>query len=174
MTSSGEPDSFGDFYAREIFRLLQFMRKQGASWDDAWDASQEAFTEALRHWHVIEKPRAWVRTTATRAYIRQQTRSQEDEQRVARADWTPRPPFDKLEMSEQESLILKTIASLPPRQRQIIAWRYDGYSNIEIAEILGLTPDAVGASLYQARQQLKRQLAGMPAPDAAAPTGGAT
>jgi RNA polymerase sigma-70 factor (ECF subfamily) len=173
VTSSGEPDSFGEFYAREILRLLQFMRKQGASWDDAWDASQEAFTEALRRWRTIENPRAWVRTTATRAYIRQQARGQEDEERVARADWTPRPPFDKLEISEQESLILKIIASLPPRQRQVMAWHYDGYSNIEIAEILGLSADAVGASLYQARQQLKRQLADIPAPEAAAPTGGA-
>jgi DNA-directed RNA polymerase specialized sigma24 family protein len=51
-------------------------------------------------------------------------------------------------------------SSLPPRQRQVLAWHYDGYSNIEIAKILGLTDKAVAANLYQARQALKRLLAG--------------
>lgn len=158
MTNGGAPDSFGDFYAAEFNGLLRFMFKHGADWHDAFDACQDAFLEALPRWQAIDNPRAWVRTTAYRAYLKRRARFAEDERRMSRADWAPRPAFDKLEIPEEEARVLRLFASLPPRQRQVLAWHYDGYSNIEIAKILGLTDKAVAANLYQARQGLKRLL----------------
>jgi hypothetical protein len=52
---------------------------------------------------------------ATRAYIGQQTRILDDQVRGARANWTPRPHFDELEISEQESPILRIITAPPYR-----------------------------------------------------------
>ncbi|GGR46147.1 sigma factor-like helix-turn-helix DNA-binding protein [Streptomyces netropsis] len=45
-------------------------------------------------------------------------------------------------------------ASLPYRQRQILAWTLSGYTPSEIAQQLELTPEAVRASLKKARRTL--------------------
>jgi RNA polymerase sigma-70 factor (ECF subfamily) len=51
---------------------------------------------------------------------------------------------------------------LPQRQREVMAWHYDGYSPREIADLLGVPDDAVRSSLYQARKNLKARLSGQP------------
>ena len=66
-------------------------------------------------------------------------------------------PVPEVTVTEQEVQrdILRLIADLPPRQRQIIALMADGYSHGEMAEILGLTLPTIRANLYKARQKLK-------------------
>lgn len=157
-----DPPGFADFYAAEVPRLLLFLYKQGAGWDEGWDATQEAFLAALRHWGGIRNPSAWIRTTALRAHLRQRRRPGDDLRRAASSiEWLPRPKFADLELGAQEEEVLDAIAGLPLRQRQVMAWHYDGYSTVEIASILELNTDAVRASLYQARVHLKRRLAAM-------------
>jgi RNA polymerase sigma factor (sigma-70 family) len=53
---------------------------------------------------------------------------------------------------EQRYDVLRLLDKLPPRQRQVLAWTYEGYTPTEIAEELRLTPEAVRANLYKARQ----------------------
>ena len=54
--------------------------------------------------------------------------------------------------------VLMTLRGLPVRQREVMAWKYDGFSVREIGEFIGITDDAVRASLYQARRRLRRRL----------------
>ncbi|MEN3308920.1 MAG: hypothetical protein V7603_5122 [Micromonosporaceae bacterium] len=66
-------------------------------------------------------------------------------------------PVPEAAVTEQavDQDLLRLVADLPPRQRQIIALVADGYSQAEVAEALGLTPSAVRANLYKARRNLK-------------------
>jgi RNA polymerase sigma factor (sigma-70 family) len=156
---SQPPPNFSNFYKAELPRVLRFLYRQGASWDESWDAAQTAFLEAMPRWAMIASPRAWIRTTAWRAHIAQRKRSDEDLRRAASTiEWLPRPQFSDLGIADEDKIVLEAIASLPPRQRQVMAWHYDGYSHSEIAEILGLKVQNVAANLYQARQRLKQQL----------------
>jgi RNA polymerase sigma-70 factor (ECF subfamily) len=50
------------------------------------------------------------------------------------------------------------IEQLPPRQRQVLAWTYDGATPTEIAEALQISPDAVRANLHKARAAMRRIL----------------
>jgi len=59
---------------------------------------------------------------------------------------------------EQRHEVLRVISQLPPRQRQVMAWTFDGYTPAEIAEILRLAPDAVRQSLAKARRALADHL----------------
>lgn len=158
-----EPPGFARFYSAELRPVLSFLYKQGASWDDCWDAAQEAFFEALRNWHKIDSPRAWVRTTALRYHVHQRQRRDDDKQRaIAAGWWAPRPPFAEIRIKGDEARILAAIAALPERQREVIAWRADGYPPVEIAHLLGLSEEAVRSSLYQARKRLKSELSDEP------------
>ncbi len=42
---------------------------------------------------------------------------------------------------------------MPPRMSQVVAMRREGKKNVEIARVMGITADAVGVYLYQARQR---------------------
>jgi RNA polymerase sigma factor (sigma-70 family) len=164
--SDSLPTPFVTFYRDEHIRLIRLLRKLGAGWDDAWDISQHTFTEALRYWDGIDAPSAWIRTTAVRAYRKAQIRATEDVVRAFRGGWQPRPHFDKLDLREEEQRVYEAIASLPSRQAEVMALTYDGFDPKEIARILSaaypgedvINPEAVRASLYQARQKLRRIL----------------
>ena len=58
-------------------------------------------------------------------------------------------------IGQEQASVLALLRRLPPRQRQIMAWVYDGYTPKEIADLLGMEPNAVRASLHKAREALK-------------------
>jgi RNA polymerase sigma-70 factor (ECF subfamily) len=151
-------EEFDKFYFAEHRRLFMFLCKLGASWDDAWEVTQETFTKALHAWDKIEKPLEWIRKVAKNDYVKRQVRSKEDVVRAVRGDWVPRPEFSDFLLSEEAKRVFEAIASLPPRQRHVMAWYYDGYKVGEIAEILSLSPGLVRVHLHHARERLKRLL----------------
>lgn len=67
----------------------------------------------------------------------------------------PRTDIDAL---EQRHTVLRLLNRLPPRQRQVMAWTYDGATPTEIAQALRITPEAVRASLKKARATLRQLL----------------
>lgn len=160
-----DADDFEIFYTTEHVSLVLFLHKQGASWEDAWDFTQHAFLEAYRRWDKISNPRAWLRTTASHAYWRQKHREIEDVMRAVRAGCLPRPYWSNLNLADEQKKVYEAIASLPPRQREVMAWAYDGYAPTEIAECIDLSPAAVRSNLHQARTKLKRLLALSPDSD---------
>jgi DNA-directed RNA polymerase specialized sigma24 family protein len=174
MTDSApEPEpicgSFERFYRAEVVRLTHFLYSLGATWEGAWDISQNCFITALQCWDNLTDPPKWIRTTAAREYRHTQARRADELPRMLRGGWEPRPHFDKLSLHAEEAGVFAAIARLPPRQAEVMALTYDGYKPKEIAEILsdvypgenGIRADAVRASLHQARQKLKRLLAGI-------------
>ncbi|MFY1698586.1 sigma factor-like helix-turn-helix DNA-binding protein [Solwaraspora sp. WMMA2101] len=59
---------------------------------------------------------------------------------------------------EQRHDVIRLLAILPWRQRQVMAWTFDGYQPQEIAVELEITPEAVRASLKLARRALAEHL----------------
>lgn len=160
-------EAFSAFYRAQVIRVAAFLRLQGAEWAEAADATQEAMTKAYQRWNTLTNPAAWVRTVASREFIRRRIRLGED-----LVEDVPDPatcllreniPAAAVEHQTQEEQVQKLLAILPPRQRQVMAWTYDGYTPTEIASQLS-TPDhpittaAVRASLKLARRALAQQL----------------
>ena len=68
-------------------------------------------------------------------------------------------PYEKTELQESMQHVAKMIASLPPKQQQVIHLRdVEGYSYTEICEILELNMNQVKVNLFRARNALKEQL----------------
>ncbi|WP_369036274.1 RNA polymerase sigma factor [Streptomyces adonidis] len=151
-------EEFSDFYRRSIRDLTGFLVNQGASLPEAADIAQDTMTKAYRGWTGIRTPRAWVHTVASRAYIRQATQAREEP-----VDPLPEPMSPLLRpnaVAEWEARhdVLQQVKALPPRQRQVLAWTISEFTPSEIAEQLGLTPEAVRASLKKARRAFTRSI----------------
>lgn len=147
-------------YRAELAGLVRHVMFHGASTEQAWDAAQSAFSQAYPVWSRIRVPRAWLRTVAVRAYWR----SAVPETPTDAPPEHPDPASDRgltpVELGEQERLVLRALAGLPVKQRQVMAWTIDGYAPAEIADALGEDPAAVRQNLRRARKNLASTLEG--------------
>jgi RNA polymerase sigma factor (sigma-70 family) len=154
--------SFSDFYRSGTRDLVAFVMWLGAGAEEAADVTQETMIRAWQNWPKIRYPRAWARIVASREYCR----------RIAACHDEPTAeissPLLGLGMAADEAAmlgpeqarVLEALRLLPYRQRQVMAWAYDGYTPAEIATFLNLDSSTVRASLHKARETLKRHLTG--------------
>ncbi|WP_422733884.1 RNA polymerase sigma factor [Micromonospora sp. WMMD558] len=143
--------AFSAFYRTEVKPLVNFLLWMGAGLADAADIAQETMIEAYRNWSSIQHPRAWTRRVASRQYGR---RRYGHETTTEPEDLPLLPANADITAWEQRHDVLRLLATLPWRQRQVMAWTFDGYQPHEIADELDITPQAVRGSLKLARRAL--------------------
>lgn len=151
-------DEFIVFYKQSVSRLVAFLRWHGASLPDAAECAQETLTQAMQHWSTIHHPRAWCRRVASRLYARRVASLEEPVEDAEAAGSPLIAPGTDLDALEQRHSVLRLIDQLPPRQRQVMAWTYDGATPSEIATELQITPDAVRSNLKKARATLRNHV----------------
>lgn len=66
---------------------------------------------------------------------------------------------DVAALNEENRLVLTELAQLPGKQRQIMVGHYDGLSHDQIADLLGMSTDAVRQNLSRARKTLRERRA---------------
>lgn len=157
-----EPD-FEQFVQMERSALIWFlMSRYQASAHDAEEAAQTALLRAWQRWSTIDNPRAWVQVVAGNEYAQSAARQaahrtcELDEDILKQMD-APHTPSaaERIVLSEQEQLICDELAKLPPTQRLVAELRYQGHSNSEIADQLGVDPSAVRHNMKRARSRLR-------------------
>ncbi|QLH19324.1 RNA polymerase sigma factor [Streptomyces sp. Rer75] len=140
--------------------LVRFLLLQGASWPEAQDAAQDAFTQMCAPGVSIAYPKAWLRTVATRSWLRQQVKPEDacaeppEPQGVVR--W--QTPAHAVEIGEEERRVIALLLQLPAKQRAAMAWHLDGFATEESARAMGTTQAAVRQNLARARAALKAGL----------------
>ncbi|MDT0450747.1 RNA polymerase sigma factor [Streptomyces hesseae] len=152
-------EEFSAFYRRTVRPLVGFLINQGASPAVAADIAQDTMTKAYQRWSELRDPRAWAHTVASRALIR--TFVSVDEGLV---DSVPEPTSllarpDAIAEWEARYDARPMLASLPPRQRQVLAWTLAGYTPGDIADLLGLPAETVRGNLAKARRAAVAYLA---------------
>jgi RNA polymerase sigma factor (sigma-70 family) len=148
---------FSRFYRMKASGLVAFLRWQGASLPDAMDCAQEALARCFQRWETITDPHAWCRRVASRIYIRRVAAVEEpvDDLELVHSSVLQRADAN-LDEFENRHVILQMIEQLPLRQRQVLAWTYDGAPDVEIADELRISLDAVRATRRKARITLSR------------------
>jgi RNA polymerase sigma factor (sigma-70 family) len=149
---------YSAFYRQSIVELVNFLIWQGARPADAAENAQEAMIKAHTHWDTISEPRAWVRRVASREWGRRFARAQEDPVDHVPEHTSLLHTDTAIESVAERHDVLRLLETLPPRQRQVMAWTMDGFSGPEIADELGINPDAVRSSLLKARRALASRL----------------
>uniref|UniRef100_UPI003F494785 RNA polymerase sigma factor n=1 Tax=Amycolatopsis sp. CA-096443 TaxID=3239919 RepID=UPI003F494785 len=129
----------------------RFMRHNAAGDDIA----QEALTALWRGWSAIDPERR--RACAYR--IAHSKAVDEIRQQVARGKAVaklpaPAPAYDH-DAAVDLAMVRDAIADLPPEKRAVVLLARDGLDRNEIAEVLGIRPESVSASLSRTRGTLR-------------------
>jgi RNA polymerase sigma factor (sigma-70 family) len=150
---------FEDFVRAERSKLIRFLMNNHASVHEAEEAAQRALIEAWRKWETIISPHAWVHRVALREFWKSAPGTRTDREQL-----TAHPPekanvpsaADVAEITAWEREVCAEIAELPPQQRQVAILRYEGYSNREIADRLGVDASAVRHNVLRAKTRLRQ------------------
>lgn len=147
--------------------MVLYVRKLGGDERDAEDAAQEAMIQVLKAWDRLTAPRAWVRRAAFTCYIRKVDRKRHESSLLERsASMNDNSCASDPAFHDDAEHVIELMRNLPIEQRKVAALFYDGFTQEEIAEILGKTSGNVRSLLRYARIRLKEviqsQAASMP------------
>ena len=150
-------------------RVFRFALRLTGSRQEAEDLVQETFLRAWRRRSQLRDPNAtapWLFTIAKNLWddrLRHKARRPaafeplDDNQQS-----TASGPDHDLAVQDDLCRVLEAMNSLPARQREVLHLSgCEGLSVREISQVLGITSDAVKASLCEARKRLRRQFRGI-------------
>jgi len=145
--------------------LLQFATRITGDRERARDVVQETFVKfqnngAFQNPH----PAAWLFTVCRNGALnvcRKERRMQYLDEKLIEAREADQPmPFERLEQKEAEGFLLRIVASLPPRQQEVLQLKFQNdLSYQQIAEITKTTANNVGVLIHTALKTLRRKYA---------------
>ncbi|MEH0416091.1 RNA polymerase sigma factor [Streptomyces sp. B21-083] len=150
----------GALHEEQYPALVRFLLLHGASWTEAQDAAQDAFTQMCGPDVSISYPRAWLRKVAWRSWVKQQVRLEESCEDLPEPQLSLRwqTPAHAAEFGEEERQVISLLLQLSAKQRAAMAWHLDGFTTEESAHAMGTTQAAVRQNLARARAALKQGL----------------
>lgn len=157
MTDPWGPDvEFESWYCTTHPRLVSWLTVAAGETELARDAASEAFARAFSRWDRVGKmssPDGWVYRVGLNV-LRRQLRRREIEKRLLRHVTVGTAP------SSISPEVWEAVRALPLRQRTAIALRYVlDLPQAEIADVMGIAPGTVSATLVAARRRLAELLA---------------
>lgn len=164
----GDRAAFEALYRRYRDRLYAFLVRHIGDSATAQDLFQETFLRVLRA-RARYQPRApfatWLFTIARNLYLDSVKRAgiprtSSELEAALHAAPDPRPdPLQALEEREADALLRRAVASLAEEDRAILVLsRFEGFRYRQIAEILGISEDAVKVRAHRALQALRQIL----------------
>lgn len=139
-------------------RLVGFARTVLADTDGAEEIVQEAFARTLAHWDRIDNkadPLPYIRSTILNL-CRARFRHRPTPLHSPRSE----PSAEAVsERTARRVAVVDAVATLPDRQREVVAMRYFAQlSTEETAQALGISPGTVKTHLHRATQTLASRL----------------
>jgi RNA polymerase sigma-70 factor (ECF subfamily) len=154
--AAGDPEAFGELYRRYASSLLHMMVREHHRIDRARDLVRETFLQVHRaraDYDPTHRFRPWIYAIA-RNLSREALREREPT--------APRPEATGLaptELHHAARAVRAAVRALPRDEREVIelSW-FDGLDDGEIAQTLGLPPDAVKVRSHRGYQSLRASL----------------
>jgi RNA polymerase sigma-70 factor (ECF subfamily) len=150
-------------------KLYRFAFRMLGNADEAKDVVQEVFTRVWKRGNAMDEVRnweAWCMRVAHNLSV-DRIRLNNRQHAVPLSDGLEMlhdnlSPHDRAELVESMRQVAEIMATLPPKQQQIIYLRdVEGYSYKEICDVLGLEMNQVKVYLFRARNALKEKLTRM-------------
>jgi RNA polymerase sigma-70 factor (sigma-E family) len=149
-----EDDDFERFAGERADALLRFGYVLTGNPHDAADLVQEGLVRLRGAWSRVRRkndPEAYVRTTMTRLHINAWRRRRRE---VLTWDLPERTVVD----APEDGWLWKTLETLPKKQRAVLVLRYyEDLSDIQIAEVMGISHSTVRSQASRALERLRGQ-----------------
>ncbi len=123
---------------------------------DAEDVLQTVFLRMVRGNPQMDNPESYLRRSAVNAALdvvraRRDNGTLEEERMAASGSCT--------ELRELRDTLRRELSKLPPRTAEMFAMRFfEGYTNPEIAKLLGISQIVVAVTLHRTRNKLKKSM----------------
>jgi len=147
--------SFEGFAEEESARFLGALRLLTRDRTEAEDLMQDAFLKVWERWeHVreLEDPSGYLYRTAMNLHRKRMRRAAVALRHAIR----PRPPRDHLDDVESRDLVLRTLATLTPRQRMsLVLTDLLDYTSEDAGRLMGVKPTTVRVLVSQGRAALR-------------------
>ena len=163
-TARGDNQAFQQLVKTHLGAMLGIARRMLGDAAEAEDVAQEAMLRLWRNAATLQlgpgglKP--WLRRVVSNLAI-DRIRSARNTSVVAEVPETPTPASQAigLEQRDLSRRVQAALAALPERQRlALVLFHFEGLSQIEVGESLGVSDEAVESLLARARRTLKTAL----------------
>ena len=140
--------SFDEVFVREYLPMVRLATLLLGTEAEAEEAVQDAFAIVHERWDRLTRPGGYLRSCVVNRcgdILRRRTLAR----RLLRAT-----PVENAHLGADH--LLDALATLPPKRRAAIVLRYyEGCSEAEIADVLGVRPGTVKSMLHRALAQLR-------------------
>ncbi|HET6390814.1 sigma-70 family RNA polymerase sigma factor [Hyphomicrobium sp.] len=161
---SGDGAAFRLLMARHLGSIVAVARRMLRDDAEAEDAAQEAFLRLWRSSATLEIGPAGIRPWLRRVVSNLCLDRVRGQSRVKVVDELPEVPeparqLAGLESQDTQRRVELAMQKLPDRQRLALTlFHFEGLSQIEIGQVMGVSDEAVESLLGRARRQLKADL----------------
>ncbi|HEY1737297.1 MAG TPA: sigma-70 family RNA polymerase sigma factor [Acidimicrobiia bacterium] len=158
MPSPGSGLVFDEWYRREWPRLVATFTLASGDRELGREIAAESLARALERWDRVGRmasPGGWTYRVGLNLLRRHHRRATTERRALQRIGIDA----DPTRASTEDVELWNAVADLPARQRSAVVLRYcAGMKEAEIAEVLGVAPGTVAATLNHARAQLRSVL----------------
>lgn len=161
----GEPGAFDQLVERHMRRAFAVAYRLLGQREDAEDLVQDAFLAVLEKIGSYQAGRPFApwfyRILVNRGLNSRKSRSLRRTEAIPLdASAAGLSPLRETEQGELRERLAAALETLPPRQRAVVElFELEGFTSVEIAEIMSLSDGTVRWHLHQARQALRTVLA---------------
>jgi RNA polymerase sigma factor (sigma-70 family) len=167
VRARADPTAFAALYDHFFARVYNYARYRVHDAQTADDLTAQIFERVLRSLATYRPEQgafgAWLFTIA-RNVVSNHHRSQNrwhwlSWDRLREHPSEIAPPEAAFEKHDQQEKLLQAVATLDQRERDLIALRFgSGFSNRDIANLIGLSDSNVGVILHRTLRKLRHQL----------------
>jgi RNA polymerase sigma-70 factor (sigma-E family) len=154
--------TFDEFAAARLPALLRFATALTGDPDLAKDVVQEVLIRASGRWQEIgqlDRPEAYIRKMVVNEYLSWRRRSWRLIPSGMSGHLTGRPSPDPADGYVERQALMAELAKLSRRRRTALVLRYyEGYSDAEIAGVMGCTESTVRGHVFRALAALRIEL----------------
>ena len=154
---AGDPAAFEPLVGRYEAVLFRVALRLTGEYEDARDATQNAFVKAFEQLHRYDRNRkffSWIYRIAVNECLNLR-RSRRPQEALTEGADTRSGPFEACVQAEARSRIDRAMAGLSFEYREVIALRhFADLSYEEMADAIGVPEKTVKSRLFSARQKL--------------------
>lgn len=162
-------EQFGALYRAYLPRVLNYLRLRVGDEGLAEELTAATFTQAFAKRHQLRVAEAfpgWLFRIARNELAQHFRRRRpamaqpaEDLDLLLTLPGDDLPPEEVVHQRQQWQAVVQALRQLPPREQEIIELKFvAGLSNVQIAEVVGLTPSNVGVIVFRALHKLRADL----------------